>query len=114
MPASRMIENHPEILKHDEILKISEVESRLHGLVGRQAVEGWVREGFDGEKLRTALIGRVRITSVSELDRFLLAINGKLTDEVIRNEPSAPCTLTPKQRAAARAKYKLPTPEGDK
>lgn len=77
MPASRTIVNHPQILKDSEIIRVSEVKDRLHGFVGRQAVEGWIRDGFDNEKLRTALIGRVRVTSVQELERFLFAINGK-------------------------------------
>ena len=111
MAGSKVIENHPEILKHPEIIRVSEITDRLHGFVGRQGVEGWIRDGFDGERLQTALIGRVRVTSAQELDRFLLAINGKPSGSAVVNEIPVSNSMTTKQLTEARSKYNLPAPE---
>lgn len=109
MSRSMTITNHSEIISHRDVFSVADVPQRVHSLVSRQAVEHWIRLGCNDEKLRTAVIGRTRVTSQEELDRFLHAINATPPD--CGHGATAQTTLSPRAIQKGRERFRLPAPE---
>lgn len=112
MARSMTIENYHEIIGHGDVFSVGDVPARVHGLVSRQGVEHWIRCGCNDEKLRTAVIGRTRVTSAEELTRFLRAINESESD-CEQDTAAAKTTLSPRAIQKARERFRLPVPEAE-
>lgn len=110
MPYELSIEENPA-LADETLIPMQDACEAFPVKVSQACLQRMIRRGTRGVRLETIFIANRRYTSQEAIRRFIERTQNVSPEKPV---PSKPATMTPKQLAAARKKFNLPTPEGVK
>lgn len=108
------MENDVLKLSRETVISISEMMERWKATWGvdppsRSTVERWRTNGCRGVKLKTMIIQNRRYTSVEEVQRFVVSINGGTiqVEEMTEQKKLRPKRIDAKKLDELKTKYKF-------